>query len=370
MARQHESKRANDVTVSENQTKRSSRHLFMLALLCLLLIQTVLPVHAALPGFRAPILDTPSTPSTFRSGLSDNPNSSLAAVTPEIEELARSLRYNPGLMYKFVHDFVETELTWGETKGAHMTWLDRSGNSFDQATLMIRLLEEAQDHNADLTITNILYVVGEIELTQSETADVFDLPLDADATNAILARSGIYADVSETAGNVTAVDMEHVWVKVTIDSTTYEFDPSFKSHTYNFGLYDYVLEAAMDYDQSDFETNAVVDSNSDVFPTWIKNVNETNINADLTTFTTELIDYLKVNEPHSSVEDIISGRQIDAVDENDLPPSSVPYTVESEDDGFSIDNVPNLYRTTLRIRHEGIDETLYSSDIYGRRLVI
>lgn len=98
MASQHESKRENDVTVSENRTERSSRHLFMLAVLFLLLFQTALPVHAALPGFRAPILDTPSTPTTFRTGLNDDPNSALAAVTPEIEELARSLRYNPGLM--------------------------------------------------------------------------------------------------------------------------------------------------------------------------------------------------------------------------------------------------------------------------------
>ena len=59
-------------------------------------------------------------------------------------------------MYKFVHDHIRFTPTWGETKGAYMTWMDRSGNGFDQATLLIALLTQAAANGTDgYTITNI-----------------------------------------------------------------------------------------------------------------------------------------------------------------------------------------------------------------------
>ena len=49
-------------------------------------------------------------------------------------------------------------------------------------------------------------------------------------------------------------------------------------------------------------------------------------------------------------------------------PSKRTYTVSYTRQTFAIEQIPNIYRTTLQVQHEGIDETLYSSDIYGRRL--
>jgi hypothetical protein len=58
----------------------------------------------------------------------------------EITELAKGLKYDPALMYKFVHDHIRFIPTWGETKGAYMTWMDRSGNGFDQASLLVGIV--------------------------------------------------------------------------------------------------------------------------------------------------------------------------------------------------------------------------------------
>ncbi|MCP4540438.1 MAG: hypothetical protein GY832_25140, partial [Chloroflexi bacterium] len=248
-----------------------------------------------------------------------------------------------------------------------MTWMDRSGNSFDQATLMIRLLEEAQDHGSD-TITNIKYVVGEIELTAAQAEDYFKLDGDEDAVNQILARGGIYADVSDSSGTVTAVNMIHCWVSVTINGNTYEFDPSFKDYDYQYGLYEYQLTGAMDYDSSDFVNDATVDCDSGNY--WVNGFDTSSIQSDLQDFTENLVDYIETNKPHSNIRDIISGYTIAPVDESAMPPSSLPYTVESRDDDFGIDSVPELYRTTLRVQHPGIDQTFFSSDIYGRRLTV
>ena len=65
---------------------------------------------------------------------------SATAATPEITELARALRYDPKLIYDYVHNNIDYVPYFGSTKGATLTYLDGSGNDFDQASLMIALL--------------------------------------------------------------------------------------------------------------------------------------------------------------------------------------------------------------------------------------
>jgi len=202
----------------------------------LLLLQTA--ALGDVPGFRAPQLTTPATASTFRSGASSAPNGpGWSSVDDEIKELARGLKYDPGVMYKFVHDYIKFSPVWGDLKGPYMTWMDRSGSAFDQASLMIALLEEAEEHCTEYTVANPKYVVGEIQLTATQFMKWFNQVDSPERARAVLARAGLYGTVTETGGgDISNVKIEHVWVKVTIDSDTYEFDPSFKSHTRNDGL--------------------------------------------------------------------------------------------------------------------------------------
>jgi hypothetical protein len=329
-----------------------------------------------LPGLRAPLLDTPATPSTFRNGLDDTSTGGPSIEDAEIQELARGLKYDPGLIYKFVHDHIRFEPMWGEVKGPYMTWMDRSGNALDQAALTIALLEEAADNSTEYTITDPCFVVGEIQPTVAQFTSWFDLPdgpTDADMAKELLARAGIYATVSADGnGEISSVKLEHVWVKVTIDGNDYKFDPSFKSHTIKNGMSAYDLGQAMGYNSSTFYSNATEGYTQETG--WVKSVkdiNETNIADDLATYTGNLIDYIKTNKHGADLADIIGGVSIDPATDSNLPPSSVPYTVESNnDDGFPITAVPDMYRATLRIQHSGIDETFFSSDIYGRRLTL
>ncbi|UCF04059.1 MAG: hypothetical protein JSV33_08880 [bacterium] len=330
-------------------------------LLCVLLVQTAVP--ADLPGFRAPLLDTPATPSNFRSSMSSTPNGPGASTSDaEIQQLARGLKYDPGLMYKFVHDYIKFDLIWGDLKGPYMTWMDRSGNGFDQASLMIALLEEAEDHCTEYTVADPNYVVGEIQLTETQAFDWLGLVDDADEAKAILARAGIYATVTaDGGGGISNIKMEHVWVKVKIDGQHYEFDPSYKTHTKTSGLSLAQLKSAMGYNRTTFLNNAGTGP-------WDKS----DIRDDLETYSDNLIEYIRDNLEDGGVADLISGKTIDAAEDSNLPPDTLPYTVLSDprDDGFYNDNTPDMYRTSLRIQHEGIDETFWSSDIYGRRLTL
>ena len=334
-----------------------------------LLAQTA-AVQADLPGFRAPLPTTPATPSDFRNGASLTPNGAGASTNDaELQELARGLKYDPGLMYKFVHDYIKFYPVWGDLKGPYMTWMDRSGNGYDQASLMIALLKEAKDHCTAYTVAEPNYVVGEIQLTGTQAFDWLGLVDSADEASAILARAGIYATVTDDgSGGISNIRMEHVWVKVKINGQTYEFDPSFKSHTRTNGLTSVGLKSAMGYNQTTFLSDAEQGSSSGT--PWIKDLNKANIRDDLDTYSDKLIEYIRDNLSDGGLADLVGGKSITPAADSALPPSSLPYTVQSRDYEFDIAHTPNMYRTSLRIQTSGIDQTLWSSDIYGRRLTL
>ncbi|MBM4027006.1 MAG: hypothetical protein FJ280_16625, partial [Planctomycetes bacterium] len=314
--------------------------------------------RADLPGLRAPLPTEPNTLSEFRNRLPGSATTGLAIDDAEIQELARGLRYDPNLMYKFVHDHIEFTPMWGEVKGPYMTWMDRSGTAFDQASLLIALLTHAANaQEAPCTITNIKYVVGEITVTSEQFCSWFGgVWPDPNIARKLLARGGFYGEVSEDgSGEIDSVKLVHVWVKATIGGQTYQFDPSFKSHA--FANSRFSPGVVTQFNVWDFM--AAAEPNTGV---WDK----ATIRSDLTTYTTRLINYIQTNYPSDDIRDMIGTKNIIPVTLTALPP--LPYTVDYTRQEFALGSIPSIYRTTLRIQHHGIDQTLYSSDIYGRRL--
>ena len=361
---------AEGTTARQTTGKQLAVRIVPVTLVCLLLVlQVAAQAVTVLPGYRAPLVAEPATPSTFRTGMSSANPGGPRTDDPEITELARGLKYDPGLMYKFVHDHIKFEPTWGEVKGPYMTWMDRSGNGFDQAALMIALLEEAAEHNTDLTITDPNFVVAEIQLSASEAINWLDIPNDVDVAERVLARSGFYATVADDGnGAISSVNLEHVLVRVTIDSASFTFDPSYKAHDTESGIWN--LYQAMGFYDSETFYNAATQSGSG------KSLHRDNIEEELTEYSANLVDYIKDpsnNLGGADMIDIIGGRRIEPVAESNMPPSAPPYSFvqgQSANDVFGLRDIPDMYRTTLRIQHEGIDETFFSSDIYGRRLTL
>ena len=120
----------------------------------------------------------------------------------------------------------------------------------------------------------------------------------------------------------------------------------------------------MGYTRSTFLNDADASEGSN----YVEDIDKSAIRDNLDEYTDNLIDYIKTNLPDGGVRDLITGPIIDPVDANALPPSSLDYTVQSRDYEFDQANTPDMYRTKLRIQHEGIDQTFWSSEIYGRRL--
>lgn len=72
------------------------------------------------------------------------PRLAAAQTTPtEIIELARALKYDPDLIYEYVYNNIETLPQYGSLKGPLGALLDGKGTPFDQAELMVALLQEA-----------------------------------------------------------------------------------------------------------------------------------------------------------------------------------------------------------------------------------
>ncbi|UCD52921.1 MAG: hypothetical protein JSW27_09825 [Phycisphaerales bacterium] len=366
----------------------------LLLLVCALtMLQVCAANGSSLPTFRAVTPERPTTIEDFRKELAEVKEQApdlarsealigggvmaLAGAENvgdildiEIEELARGLKYDPGLMYGFVHDNIQFYPMWGDVKGAAMALLDRSGGGFDQASLMIALLEEAASQpDTPRTIANVRYVVGVIDLTAAQVTNWLGIPDDYLVAANVIGLAGIPATISPNPdGTINHIQMGHVWVKTTIDSQAYEFDPSFKNHTFKPGLTGSQLAAAMGYSQSAFLTSA--QEGATIGTDYISDVNRVNVTGDLTDYSMNLVDYIKSNCPGGDLADIVGGKTVIPAGESVLPPSSLPYTVVSRDYEFPIGSIPGGWGTWVRFTHGGIDGWLSSSAIYGRRLVI
>jgi transglutaminase-like putative cysteine protease len=62
------------------------------------------------------------------------------AITPDIQALADGFQDDPLRIFNYVHDHIRYELYFGSKKGAEITYLEKSGNDFDQCALLVALL--------------------------------------------------------------------------------------------------------------------------------------------------------------------------------------------------------------------------------------
>lgn len=293
-----------------------------------------------------------------------------SAVTPlsavsqsaEITELARALRYDPKLIYDYVHNHIDYVPYFGSLKGATLTYLDGSGNDFDQASLMIALLR-ASGYTAQ-------YVYGQMTIPAKDTQNtppqdlITWLGVDYDSTTigTLLASGGIpYTLYVDAQQNPVEAVVDRVWVKATINSVDYLFDPAFKSYSYTSKI---DLGAALAYNQSDFLTAAL--SGATVGSDYIQNVNEANIRARLTTYSTNLVNAIHSQYPNRDVNEIVGGRSIFQTNLTQYP-TTLPFSPVVTS---TWDDVPTAYTDTLRIQHAGIDCAVNTPDLNGKRLTI
>ncbi len=275
-------------------------------------------------------------------------------ITTEIDELARGLNHNPKLIYEYVRNHVDYVPYYGSLKGATLTYLDGSGNDFDQASLMIALLR-ASGYDSQ-------YIYGTLSIPASGASDQKDMQHwlgvtdDSSVISNILKNGGI----PYTSGSNYEVD--RVWVSATIDGTTYVFDPAFKVYETVSGI---DLADAMGYDQT--QLLSVAGGTVDTDGNYIQNLNENALGTQLTSYSTALFNVIRASYPNASMEEIIGGRTIVPEYLTQLP-TSLEFTIISQNTPW--DEIPSEYTHTINISYGDIDETLDIPTLCGKKLSV
>lgn len=275
-----------------------------------------------------------------------------------IAELARALRNDVDNIFYHVYNNVEFHPNYGLANGSLACLVQGAGNAFDQASLLVDLLRAA-GYTANL-------VFGQIELTTAQLTAW----LGTDSSGAFnaanfLSTSGIPNQLNGTFPNQT-LQMSHCWAQVTISGTLYMLDPSFKSYTTTASSIN--LTTATSYSQSTLLTQAQVGSTLDASGNWIQNVNKANINTQLNTLSTNLVNYIRTNNPTATLDDVLGGRSINQIS-TPVRQTSLPYQ-KVGDVPVIWTTVPDAYKTTVRLQYPGIDITFFSNDIAQKRLTM
>ncbi|MHC1784692.1 MAG: DUF6531 domain-containing protein [Anaerolineaceae bacterium] len=269
-------------------------------------------------------------------------------VQPEIQALAAGLDFDPRLIYEYVLNNYDTVPVLGQMKSPRDTFLSKRGNPFDLAVLLSDLLRAAGYQTE--------FVFGMIELPLDQAMNWLGAE-NPDVLYHVLDNGGIYYVVDD--GKVT---LKHIWVRVSIDDAWYELDPSLKEYQVSQGI---DLASALGYSRDTYLAAAL--QGATVTTDYVRGLNSTNIDAQLSQYAANLAQYLRDDLPFASLLDVVGGRIIVPQTVESLPPQ-VPYTVDTILGTYSDLPVELQYR--LHVELPGVDYTVPLPEIAGDRITI
>lgn len=276
-------------------------------------------------------------------------------ITPEIQALARALDNNPIKIYEYVRNNIDYVPLLGVRNGATATLLSKRGDDADQCALLIALLKAANP------ASDALYTCGYVVYPVSFMANL--LNVDAN-TNRVLARLWgglIPADVDPNVAS--SIQVYRYWVETTISNTTYMLDPAYKEYDSTNALD--ILSIA-GYSRTQFTARAT--SGATVTANSIRNANEANIRADLTTYSSSLVANIRAQHPNGDISDVLGGRKIKRQTITSLP-ISLPYYAGMYNSS-NAPVLPDYHYWSLTIQHQGINKTTNLFEIAGKRVSI
>jgi len=325
-----------------------------------------------------------------------------ATAAPEIKALARALGGGAGngatpsrlsvddfasQVFDYVRTNINPEFRFGLGKGARGAVVDQSGTPFDQAELMVKILREGG------VAAN--YKLGTIKLDATQfgkwTGLVYNLnelnqafSVNGKAACTLLADGGIPAIVNNQAscanvtGDLTTVTMMHVWVEVNGKL----YDPSYKEHKLKAGLDLPTKMGCVSAGTStcgsgarDKLTGTGSGAQSGNYGTgmtavpYVYALNEGQLNTRLSDYAKSLATAIN-NElpPYAPLESVIGG----AVANPNFSPTvgtTLPYPTPNSFVTWT-GEIPDAFRTTLRVQLLGLDRTLYADEAYGKDLFV
>jgi RHS repeat-associated protein len=279
------------------------------------------------------------------------------ASTTELQVLATGLDNDPVKIFNYVHNQIDFQPYYGSLKGAQVTYLDRAGNDFDQASLLIALLNLAATNNPQINSVN--YVYGSCTVPTANLSNWLGnwIGTSQVSPNAIFNNTGI----PNSAGASNTWTFDHVWVEVTINGTVYDLDPSYKQYQL-FSPIDY--KTASGYNRANLLGTAGGTTDG---TNYVQNMSRANVESQLGTYAMNLRNYIKTNYPNVETEQIVGGGHILPQPITALAQGAPPAVFASS---AKFNAIPVQYRATYEINLDSgtIDETFYTDSLQGTRL--
>ncbi|MDP6943687.1 MAG: transglutaminase domain-containing protein, partial [Myxococcota bacterium] len=272
----------------------------------------------------------------------------LPETTPELEELARGLGYDPLAIYNYVHDNIDYEPYFGQRRGPTLTLLDGVGNDFDTAALLVSLLR-ISGHESK-------YVYGRMTIPLEEVANWLGVEPTLSRVNAMLDSAGIpftYVGVRYT--------LNRVWVWLIVDGENVQLDPAMKRHE---PLPNIDLGELLGYDRETLLSEIQVGAT--VTDTSIQHLNDEALRARLNGYSTNLVNALREQFPTADVESVMGGQRL-IPDKLEALPETLAFSASPD---LVLAEIPTAFNDTFRVQGAGIDHTFRTFEIGSRRLTI
>jgi RHS repeat-associated protein len=335
-----------------------------------------LPDSGASPAETTPPEMTP--PMTMDALTQQIPTNIAEAITPDIQALADGLQDDPLKIYKYVHDHIRYELYFGSKKGAELTLLEKSGNDFDQSSLLVALLRAA-GYNATYEFGWMEAPYDNPDGSHQDLHHWLQLSLnntDWNATSNYLFKLFVgvrgypivdYLSRYSPYTDTNTFLFQRVWVTATINSTNYYFDPAFKVSEPVSGFIDSFL---IEYFINNPITTAAGGTDTG---NYVTNLNEANLRSTLADYTTYFLNYIQSNAPNDNLQQILSGWQIIPDTNTSLPVWSGALTPVNYP-GLPAMNITNWFNeptnlmATLKITFAGTNYQCFMPQLEGQRL--
>ena len=299
----------------------------------------------------------PGTPSVI-APLSLVSGPSAIAITPELQALANGLNNDPLRIFNYVHNKIAFQAYYGSNKGAQGTYLDGAGNDMDQSSLLIALLNQAGYATTSYVYgtyyapdtywdgNDLAHWLGTTPFLAPNILNVGRVPISYSSNY-----FGFY--------NIWAID--HVWVRATINGTSYDLDPSYKI-SQSFSAIDFKTNSG--YSRSQLLTDATGTATAD----YAQNVSRTNLENRFSQYATTLRTSIRSNNPNADLNQIIGGTRIQEQTITGLsqgrPPWEFSPTVTT-----TFTSIPTQYVATYRVQAGSqIDSTFNADSLQGNRL--
>ena len=306
--------------------------------------------------------------------------------TPAILAKAAQLNHNPVQIYNWVYNNIEYVPTYGSIQGADMCLQTMQCNDMDTASLLIALLRASN--------IPARYVYGTIQLPINQIMNWVGGFTDAKSAVNLLASGGIPSKTYVAGGQISYVQLEHVWVEAYVPYGNYRgmmsdqsiktwipLDGSFKQYQYSQGM---DLYSALNIDGTSFINAYITDTTglglSPDAQAAINSIIPDFMMSPYQFYSQRLFNYLDATNPTATIDDIIGADTIP--DTKVIIQKNFPYLVgglyyKVISKGGEYDALPSnlLYQLSFNIQDESgaTTELTYNTtlpEIAGKRLTL